>query len=295
MKKIYYIMMVAAIAFAFTSCEEGTLDGSDDTEQGGGGEGTDNPGGETQDPNTLTYGGITYKTVTLSNGQTWMAEPLRYVPDGMTVSNDPADDNAHIWYPYSTDGETTTPLTDDESVAENGYLYDIYAALGIEESELTAENAASYEGAQGICPDGWHIPTWQDFFDLCGNSNRTATVPDSQTNEDALFYDESYNGGSVDSFNQGGWNFVLSGAMMKSSYTANPVYQKTVVKTSEKYNGKPGLTYYTSSTFYQAGNNNLQFHCLGTTFTTSYPEGRVNVMFTHCESGLQIRCVKDAE
>lgn len=37
MKKIYSIMMVAAIAFAFTSCEEGTLDGSDDTEQGGGG------------------------------------------------------------------------------------------------------------------------------------------------------------------------------------------------------------------------------------------------------------------
>ena len=104
MKKIYSIMIAAAVAFAFTSCEETTPDnGTDGTEQGGGGEGTDEPGddteepgGEPEDPNTLTYGGVTYKTVTLSNGQTWMAEPLRYVPDGMTVSSDPADDNAHI-------------------------------------------------------------------------------------------------------------------------------------------------------------------------------------------------------
>lgn len=45
------------------------------------------------------YDGITYNTVTLSNGTTWMAEPLRYVPDGYTPSSDPAADS-HIWYPY---------------------------------------------------------------------------------------------------------------------------------------------------------------------------------------------------
>lgn len=38
-------------------------------------------GGGPVDDNTLSYGGVTYKTVTLSNGQTWMAEPLRYVPE----------------------------------------------------------------------------------------------------------------------------------------------------------------------------------------------------------------------
>ena len=38
MKKIYSIMIAAAVAFAFTSCEETTPDtGTDGTEPGGGG------------------------------------------------------------------------------------------------------------------------------------------------------------------------------------------------------------------------------------------------------------------
>ena len=251
--------------------------------------------GPKPEDNELVYGGVTYKTVTLSNGQTWMAEPLRYVPEGMTVSSDPAAADAHIWYPYSTDGTTTTALTDDASIAKNGYLYDMYAALGV--AELSADKVAEHEGAQGICPDGWHIPTWQEYYDLCGYSNKTATVNTSQTNPDALFYDSAYGGGSIKKFNEGGWNFVLSGVRMKSNFTATPSYQKTKVTstTDPDLAGKPSVNYFMTSTFYQEGTNNFQFMCLATTFTSSYPEGRATMMFAHCETGQQLRCIKDAE
>ena len=313
MKKIYSIMMAAAIAFAFTSCEEGTLDGSDDTEQGGGGEGTDNPGGETQDPNTLTYGGVTYKTVTLSNGQTWMAEPLRYVPDGMTVSNDPADDNAHIWYPYelTNEGEITaitatgaSALTDEASIAEYGYLYDMYAALG--GIEITADNCYNYEGAQGICPDGWHIPTRAEYLALCGYANKTTPEGEAETDATALFFDQGYNGGKISLFDEGGWNFVRSGYRQKNNFASKGQYSLTQLypnNTSlEDQYGTQALTYIMASTCYQPTYNtdneltNIQYFSLMTTFSSKlYPEGRVTVAHSSICIGQQLRCVKDAE
>ena len=313
MKKIYSIMMVAAIAFAFTSCEEGTLDGSDDTEQGGGGEGTDNPGGETQDPNTLTYGGVTYKTVTLSNGQTWMAEPLRYVPDGMTVSSDPAADNAHIWYPYelTNEGEIAaisatgaSALTDEASIAEYGYLYDMYAALG--GIEITADNCYNYEGAQGICPDGWHIPTRAEYLALCGYANKTTPEGEAETDATALFFDQGYNGGKISLFDEGGWNFVRSGYRQKNNFASKGQYSLTQLypnNTSlEDQYGTQALTYIMASTCYQPTYNtnneltNIQYFSLMTTFSSKlYPEGRVTVAHSSICIGQQLRCVKDAE
>ena len=287
----YTVTAIVSAASGIQISVDGEIVDWTDEGEVGPGEGGDTPGGE----NTIEYGGVTYKTVTLSNGQTWMAEPLRYVPEGMTVSSDPAAADAHIWYPYSTDGTTTTALTDDASIAKNGYLYDMYAALCV--AELSADKVAEYEGAQGICPDGWHIPTWQEYYDLCGYSNKTATVNTSQTNPDALFYDSTYGGGSIKKFNEGGWNFVLSGVRMKSNFTATPSYQKTKVTstTDPDLAGKPSINYFMTSTFYQEGTNNFQFMCLATTFTSLYPEGRATMMFAHCESGQQLRCIKDAE
>ena len=38
--------------------------------------------------------------------------------------------------------------------------------------EVTEENCYEFEGAQGICPEGWHIPTRPEFVGLCGLSNK---------------------------------------------------------------------------------------------------------------------------
>ncbi len=44
--------------------------------------------GEVETP-TVEWGGVKYKIVTLKDGRTWMAENLRYVPEGKTISSDP--------------------------------------------------------------------------------------------------------------------------------------------------------------------------------------------------------------
>lgn len=100
----------------------GSLDGS-----GGGDDGDDSQ--------TLSYGGVTYRTTTV--GETvWMAENLRYVPDEALLTKG-------IWYPDGND--------DAEYVREHGMLYSFTAALG-------GAQAVSGAPVRGICPEGWHVP-----------------------------------------------------------------------------------------------------------------------------------------
>ena len=100
----------------------GSLDGS-----GGGDDGDDSQ--------TLSYGGVTYRTTTV--GETvWMAENLRYVPDEALLTKG-------IWYP---DGNE-----DAEYVREHGMLYSFTAALG-------GAQVVSGAPVRGICPEGWHVP-----------------------------------------------------------------------------------------------------------------------------------------
>lgn len=100
----------------------GSLDGS-----GGGDDGDDSQ--------TLSYGGVTYRTRTV--GETvWMAENLRYVPDEALLTKG-------IWYP---DGNE-----DAEYVREHGMLYSFTVALG-------GAQVVSGAPVRGICPEGWHVP-----------------------------------------------------------------------------------------------------------------------------------------
>lgn len=109
--------------------EGGSLDG------GGG-----NGGGSGDDPGTLDYGGVAYRTATLG-GQVWMAENLRYVPDNGLLRKG-------IWYP----ARGTAESTDAQYVAERGMLYSFTTAL-------SGAAATSDASVRGICPPGWHIPS----------------------------------------------------------------------------------------------------------------------------------------
>jgi uncharacterized protein (TIGR02145 family) len=81
--------------------------------------------------------GNTYKTVTIGN-QTWMAENLKYFVDG-------------------------SKLLDDEPLNE-----DIYGRLYTWEQVMNGEEASNENpsGVQGIAPDGWHIPSDTEWFEL---------------------------------------------------------------------------------------------------------------------------------
>lgn len=113
----------------------GSLDGS-----GGGDDGDDSQ--------TLSYGGVTYRTRTV--GETvWMAENLRYVPDKALLTKG-------IWYP---DGNE-----DAEYVREHGMLYSFTAALG-------GAQAVSGAPVRGICPAGWHVPYIDELQTLAAGSD----------------------------------------------------------------------------------------------------------------------------
>lgn len=251
----------------------------------------------------IVYKNEEYKIVKLSDGSVWMAEPLRYVPEGFTPSGDPAEES-HIWKPYTVVDGVPTPSDEAVLLQKNGYLYDLYAAFG--GKEITADNAASFEGTQGICPDGWHIPTRAEWLSLCGYSNKAADETAAVVNTDAVFYDGDYSGGKVGLFNEASWNFVLSGWRQKTGYTATAAYSKNVLSAStstvEAWYGLPMLTYLISSTAYKANYDNkeptklnsIQFFAGMTTFNVAkYPEGRVTLAYMHCESGAQLRCVKN--
>ena len=79
----------------------------------------------------MTIGGESYATRTIG-GRVWMAENVRFLPEGATIGED-------VWYPG-----------DASKLATLGYLYN-YA---------TATN--------GICPDGWHVPTADELSLLIG-------------------------------------------------------------------------------------------------------------------------------
>lgn len=245
-----------------------------------------------------------YSTVTLSDGSVWMAQPMRYVPDGYTVSTDPTV-ASHIWAPYSVQSDNAVPSTDSEMVEKNGYLYDYQAIFG---TEITVDNAASFEGKQGICPNGWHVPTRTEFVALCGYSNKGGVNNDGPiTNEDAVLWDKDAGYGSVKQANALGWNHVFSGVRMKSNYSASASYMKNTVAAANtndaSFVGMPGSTYYASSTLNKANYSStepatlsaIQFFGMMTTFTGSYKDGRLSMAFVHEESGVQLRCIKDKQ
>lgn len=265
--------------------------------------GADNevPFEEHLDENYFLYDGVKYNIVTLANGTTWMAEPLAYLPKGYTPSTDPTADS-HIWYPYEIVDGATVATTEASAIKELGYLYDLQAALG--GKEITESNLNSFEGAQGICPKGWHIPTRLEYFNLVGKSTNDADGKVPADGDKALFYDAAYDGGKIASLNEAGFNYQFSGVRMASTFAATPTYQKTVISsttsTKSEWFGKLSVNYYMTSTAYKAAYNaseeltNIQFFTLMSTFTLAkYPEGRLSLSYVGIKSGMQLRCVRD--
>lgn len=117
-----------------------------------------------------------YKQVTIGD-QTWMAENYkcskydteseaykrgRYkVPYGYSYMTPYYVDGADksMWSTEMTNAENLT----DAQVAKFGYLYDWAAAVGVEYGK---DNYYSTGNRQGICPNGWHIPTVEEFDEL---------------------------------------------------------------------------------------------------------------------------------
>ncbi len=139
-------------------------------------------------PTLTDINGNVYNTV-LVGSQCWMKENLRArkFPDnteialGTYTSIDPY---------YYDDSESDIPL------AERGYLYNWSAAM-----HGAASSSAAPSGVQGVCPDGWHLPSeaeWEALKEyvsaqpeyICGGD--TSNIAKAVASESWWY---SYNGG----------------------------------------------------------------------------------------------------
>ena len=97
---------------------------------------------------------VTYSTVTLGN-QTWMAENLRYVTTG-----------SECYYKNRVNASSTL---DGADCSKNGRVYSWLDAIG-NPANCPAEDVscspALNEPVQGICPDGWHLPSMKEWGEL---------------------------------------------------------------------------------------------------------------------------------
>lgn len=246
------------------------------------GEGTteDTPVEFTEYDGYFVYDGVEYKTVTLADGNTWMAENLRFIPRGMTVSSDPVED-AGIWYPAANADKVADP-----ALAETlGLLYDAATAFSVE--EITADNAGTFEGTQGICPEGWHIPTVSELTGLVGQCSNSAL-----TNPDGAYFDPVIKGASLAALKEAGWEWQFAGARNKANTAGKGSYLVT------SYNDIYGvMSYVMGSTMYQPTTNedgslkNVQYYYLMTTYNAS--NEKVTVAYGNFLSGASIRCVKN--
>jgi len=259
------------------------LDGEEiDTDNG------DEP--DTPEPaeNTISWGGETYKIVTLADGRTWMAENLRYVPAGKTPSSDPADGNG-IWYPCGLDKKANPNLVDTY-----GLIYSYPVLLGITESGLTAENYDKYESVQGICPDGWHIPTKAEWLKLAGQGS--GGLSDSTS----PYYDATQQGAPIAALNADGFNFSGCGYINAGNAAAKPAY---MANASAADATAYGMGYFASSTAYQityntagdseSGIKNIQYYAGMITYNKNF--NRLQVAFQGAYGGAPVRCIKNAE
>lgn len=106
-------------------------------------------------PTVTDIDGNTYTTVQIGC-QCWMRENLRTTryADGTPVPFDTSKYSDYEPYRYY-------PNHDKRYVAAYGYLYNWSAVMGKEKP-----SDANPSGVQGICPDGWHLPSMPEFNDL---------------------------------------------------------------------------------------------------------------------------------
>lgn len=110
----------------------------------------------------IDYDGNSYHTVVIGN-QCWMRENLRttHYADGqaLKLGTNVSETERFYYYPNNEQGQ----------VKSYGLLYNWFTAIN--GAKATEENPST---VQGICPNGWHLPSnteWMDLEDYVGYHN----------------------------------------------------------------------------------------------------------------------------
>ena len=190
--------------------------------------------------------------------QIWMAENLKYLPS--VVGPGTGFNSEAYCYVYGYDGTSISAAKATENYATYGVLYNWTAAMnGAESSD------ANPSGVQGICPDGWHLPSdaeWTELTDYLGEI--------------------SVAGGKLKETGTTHWQSPNAGANNESGFTALPGGSRN------DFGGFHNISYYGywwSST--EINSNNAWRRYL------SYDYSNVNRDYNNKSLGFSVRCLRD--
>ena len=238
----------------------------------------------------VTYGGVKYSARKMKDGKVWMTENLRYLPEGYTPSDDVDNVTAGVYYPLvlNAAGDGMEFSRSEEALETNGYLYQSEVALGLKVGDIQdEEKAKSLEGARGICPEGWHIPTAADIMGLVGKA-----VSPYTTNEDAPYYDKVKKNAMLELLNADGFNFQPCGAVIVTNLTAT---KASLMGYNKSNPGKITSGYYCGSTSTGA-TKDKSGNITGYQFLAIMPmanNGTANGSKLSHRIGASVRCVMD--
>jgi uncharacterized protein (TIGR02145 family) len=197
------------------------------------------------------YEGNTYKTITIGE-QTWMAENLKskVYAIGMDIPG---------VYAYNND---------ESNVDIYGRLYTWKAAM----------NYSTDEGVQGVCPNGWHLPTNDEWKILEKNLGMC------QADLDTLGMRGTNEGGKLKKVDTNLWNLPNIAATNESGFSALPGGWRTG---TDKYGGMGRIAYFWSSSSF--GRWFADYRRL------SFDEGGIYYYdyYHNRDAGRSVRCIKN--
>lgn len=201
--------------------------------------------------------GEIYSTVKIGN-QVWMAENLRYV----TVKGNADDDVGSFAY-----GEVA------KNIGKFGRLYTWAAAMDLDsrynDAELDGEIQAKIASGtyRGIAPEGWHIPTEDEWHELCEYlRSMQAGIPGTMLKA-ANYWEDCL--GSVDGYDSVGFASLPSGGRYSMGYF---------------YDLNRAAYYWTSTSV---------SHEYARYRSISFRGGKIGADYTYKSDAYAIRCVKD--
>lgn len=233
---------------------------------------------------SVTWGGVEYPVKKMKDGNFWFTQNLRYVPEGITPKTD-FSANTGIWYPAKLlwDGTTASaePSTEEPVITSQGMLYTAAACFGVETSAFPSTKFEDYTSTQGLCPNGWHVPTAQEWINLVGHCNDT-----DYSNKLAPYYDEDLKGASLNVLNADGFNLYPYPWVNGGTKYQAMVLNKSTEGDFVDYAGLSSMLYFLASTARSASQgyalqiNNLKDKTIAAVGFNNYP------------NGCAVRCIK---
>ena len=156
---------------------------------------------ESDHANTFTDArdGHVYKTITIGS-QVWMAENLKYLPS--VVGSGTGSKSTPYYYIYGYIGIDVAGAKATFNYSTYGVLYNWPAAMS---GDASSDGNPSH--IQGVCPNGWHLPSDAEWTQLTTYLGNASSAADRIKTTDTLYW----NGSNTSSTNESGFTALGGG------------------------------------------------------------------------------------